>query len=503
MRVLSAVHRAAVLLGAALAAWVLSASAARGDRRMVGLALAAACGLLIAARPVFVFLLTLILGATVLPAGSLQLTALGHVTDVVELAIFGLIAVWLVDSGLGQRASVRTPFLLFVITLLAGVVMGTVVGSSRGSTGHDMFGYIKPWCYYALSLPLAVWFSSPDSRRRLHQFVVVICVVGSVITLVVVASGVHVPFVGTRPYAIGTLGVQEAGIQRIRPDLVALLVLATLLVVGEIAVKGASAGRVLVLALFLLMQALTFTRSTWVPLVLCMAALGLLHPGRRRPLRGLTQGLAMAAVASVLIGGAAGGAFGHTGQAEARRLASVLTPRVLHEASYTDRETENTAAWRALSSHPLTGVGLAQPYGKQDVVYLPDPPRLVLVQRPFLHNQYLYAWLQLGILGLLALLVLACTSVWCLVTSRRLANPEDAVRGVAAALALVCFLFQFLLQTTILYPANILAVLTAMTLAAPPRRGAASLEAASLSAVRANEVPQGPRASQSVATPPT
>ena len=435
---------------------------------MAGLLIAAAAVLGLLRSPRGGFFLVLVLGSSVLQFGSLVFTAGGVQSDAVEALSYGLMAVWAFEYLRG-RVRIESPFAVAAVVLVCAVAAGTLVGFARGSTFHDMLGYIKGWLTYALVVPIASWFATREDRDLLERWVIGICVVGGVIALVVGFSGATVGFIGIRPYDVVTLGSTAENIQRIRPDLVALLVLATLLVAARVVHSGLSAGRAAVLALFGLLHAVSFTRSTWVPLIIALGVLGVAHPGPRRHLRGLRVALGAVLISASLLVAAGAGALGPTAEAFAFRLSSVTDPAVLREDSYSDRESENASAIATLRANPLTGVGVAQFYGARRPVYLPNPPRIVFVDRFTLHNQYLFVWLQLGSIGMVALGALAVAVVRTARVVRRIVPEDDAARCFAAALAVFCVGLQATFQTIVLYPAHVLAMVCALVLAAPPR----------------------------------
>lgn len=450
---------------------VVGAGLAVGGHAALLLALGAVLGVALLLREEVAFWVLLVVGATVLPYTGQTLSIGGATTSPTELLLFGLVGTWGLRHLLG-RPSPDSPFALFALAVLVAVLISSMWATARGADGHTVFGLAKYWCYYLLILPAAGLFSTRAARARLATGIVWVTAVGTVLTLISVFAHVHLPFVGTRPLEVGTLGNTDLGVERVRPDLVALLVLATLLVAGDIAMKGATPRRVVLLGLFVLLHALSFTRSTWAPLLIALGALALLHAGPRRRFRMFRQGVVVLVLGAALIGLGAAGVFGETGHAAVRRVDSMVNPQVTHEASYTLRQDENRSARKAIAQHPLLGVGISSSYGHRVPTYEDNPPRFVYTDQLFLHNQYYYVWLQLGLLGFVALVLLWPLAGWCLLQGRR--APDRALGNVqvCAALSIAVYLAQFFLQTTVNYQANVIAFVCAMVLASPLPRAA-------------------------------
>lgn len=398
----------------------------------------------------------------------LQLDVLGVQTDLGEMIAFLLLGSWLLQLSLAGVHVTRT-LLLPAFVLLLAVTTGVLTGLSRGGTLHSMLGDVKPLLCYLLFLPLASWYDTARRREALERLVHATCVVGSLVALAATLTGVGLSHITTLPESVSAGGTTLSGVTRLRPPLTSLLVLATLLLMATVLSRGWTPGRRATMALYALMHALGYTRSTWVPLALALLVLGLRHRGPRVPLRGLASVLVALVGLVSLFGLASAGALGAQGSAVAARLGTVGSSHVLQESSYQDRVHENRVAWGALQRHPLEGTGLSQPFGLRAPVYVEDPPRYVYRDVMTVHNQYLFLWLQLGVLGLLLPVVLLRAVLRQLRQVHARGDVATSNAALAAGLTLLVFAFQAVFQTFSLFPAQILATVVAVVLTTPPR----------------------------------
>lgn len=113
---------------------------------------------------------------------------------------------------------------------------------------------------------------------------------------------------------------------------------------------------------------------------------------------------------------------------------------------------------------------MARPYGARRAVYKPDPPRIVYYDRLFIHNTYFGVWLQLGILGLLGVVLLAVAIVREAIAAVRTLPPEHSTRNVAAGLAMLVFALAALFQTSLTHRATIVGMSVALALLQRPRQ---------------------------------
>jgi O-antigen ligase len=328
-------------------------------------------------------------------------------------------------------------------------------------------GPLKTFLLYLLPLPLAAVFSDRAGRAELERWTIRLAMLGSAFLVVRVATGQGVLSEDQATRTVISL-TEQAAATRVRAPVLGLVFVATLLVVARIASAGWRLDRAVQLALFTAVLALSFNRSTWVPLIVCLLVLLRLRPGERVPGRGLATSAAAALVAPALFLAMGAGALGPTGRALHDRVASAGNPAVVQEASFDYRTTEYEAASRAITRSPLVGVGIARPFGVTRYHYLDRPPRLVPVEQLYIHNGLLGTWLQLGLLGVAATLWL-----WFRVVRaarlRRTLETEDATRTLVGAVAVLGFALQSMLQTNLNHRPTIIALSIALVLADPTR----------------------------------
>jgi O-antigen ligase len=450
--------------GAALVfvATVVALGASSDQERMLGFALAGAVvAAALAGRPQWIGLGLVVTGATVFPSKATAFAAAGLRSDLVEvlgLAFLALAVVaWLAGPPTTRPAS---PFAGPVLLLLAAAVVGAIVGARHGATFGEVQGPLRTYFLYALCLPFAWFFATRVDRQRLAGWVVGLATLGSA-AVVVNQAGVRLLSYAVSDEVV-TLGVR-ADVARIRAPVTTLAVLALLIVVSR-AAKGIGKVEVAQLAVLLTCLALSYTRSTWFATFVGVMLVVVARPGPRVALRGLRTALVVLAAGTGLYAVATLGGLGHAGQVVASRFGTSLNSRVVEDQSYQQRLDENAVAVDAVRRHPLTGVGLARPFGIDRVVYQNDPaPRLVTVPQLFVHNLVLMVWLQLGLLGVAALAWLVVRLLRVL-ASARAAGTELTAAGAAAAVA---FLIQGLLQTTVQHRPTIIALGVALALATP------------------------------------
>jgi O-antigen ligase len=203
----------------------------------------------------------------------------------------------------------------------------------------------------------------------------------------------------------------------------------------------------------------------FAPLAVAVLAFFLLRPVRRGA-SSVVVGLAFAlVVAPMIFLSASSGAIGATAQAVADRLSSSTSTKLTTEGSYKDRSEETRDALRTLERDPVLGVGIGASLGVRRPQYDFELGRTVYVDRPFVHNSLLLAWLRLGLLGVLALILLGGRLVRVVRSSGR-GDP----RVLASALAVAAMAVSAQLQPYLVHRPAIIAVCFALALAAPCER---------------------------------
>jgi membrane-associated PAP2 superfamily phosphatase len=115
------------------------------------------------------------------------------------------------------------------------------------------------------------------------------------------------------------------------------------------------------------------------------------------------------------------------------------------------------------------GVGLGRLYGARRKVYSPVLNRVTYIDRPYAHNSILYAYLLLGILGMLALALLGRRVARTCAAARLRLPVRDGARCVAAGFAVLGYGVLSLFQPNLLHRPSILALCLAIALAVPPK----------------------------------
>lgn len=435
-----------VVTGAGLLlTWVVATALVSGDRLLPTLVVAGPAGLLLLRYTREAALLFVLLTATLLPSRILPLSAGAVRTDAAELLGFALLGAVAFRACLGEGFR-RSAFLGPLAAIAGAATFGVLVAVGAGAGRESWLAPYKTYLLYLLPLAFCWLFADPDARDRLEQWIQRIATWGCVLVLTAAAVGLGVPEGEVRE--VVTLGAASEAL-RLRPALLNLVVLATLLLAARTAVLGLRRVDVLRFSLYAALVAASFTRSTWVPLVLCLALLTLLRPGPRVPLRGVRTGLVLTAVSAGLFIAASAGALGATAEAITVRISSIGSDQVLTENSYRDREVESELAWQAISREPVTGVGLGQPYGAVRVTFDEFRNTRVASERRFIHNSYLGVWLGLGAVGVAAFAWLGVSVARAAVRAAREQTSRVGARCVAAGLAMLALGLQASFQTSL------------------------------------------------------
>lgn len=378
----------------------------------------------------------LALGVTVFPP-KLELVKLGPVTPtVLEVAVvIGLVVVW--------RKRTASPFAWQLALLTAAVLVGAGIGFLGGGEFSEISDAIRA----LVLVPLVFLIVYRAFAGKLTQLVAVVAVgaaVASAIELVAAVANWERLLVDERSSVI--TGDDTAEVSRLSAPVLPLWApLLILLVSGAFPTKPR--WRFILLALpGLAHEALSFNRSTWAPLLLCVIVVAIARFGSR----GLVKRLIVAAAIGALgLGLASGGALGKTGEALAARVTSLFSGEALTEDSLADRDRENIAAINTLRDSPLTGTGVGVSYGGEIIGYDPLHDRTTVEVRPWIHNQYLRMWLWFGAFGLLAagLLMVRVAAVVAQAWAR---GAPGTVPVVAAGLGLACLAAQSVFQTTLI-----------------------------------------------------
>lgn len=452
------------LTGLAMVIAAVAARQATLGQRLIAEALLGLVGLALVARYQRVAALALIgMAATVFLPEFVPLTAGGIRSDVPELLLYALLATTAAQMLTSvPRATIGG---LLAAGLIAVLAQQSAVGLLHGADRGVVQGQVKAALFLLILAPLARLFATSREKALLERAVLWFCTAGSIWILYLLARGLPIP----SPIAIydfNTLGT-IAHVERIRSPLLELLTVGTTLVLARIYDERATPVRVIQLLLFTAVWGFSFFRSAWFGLLAGLVVIAVMRQGPRRPLRGLRITIAISLVVPVLAIASAHGVLGKPAHEVYRRAASVFTPQIRTESSYSDRAQETREALRAVAAHPVLGVGLARPYGAKRVYYDYLFKRDAYDDRLFSHNTYLDLWLHLGLAGIALLLAAVVTLVKKLRTTLRRAVLEDTTRAVGAAAAIAALGVKALFIPLLLYRPAILAVAVAVVLLLP------------------------------------
>lgn len=461
-------HPALVAAAGTALTFAMAYRLAGGHRHLIE-AVVAAVGLALVYRwPRQLFYVWIAVTATILPSRVVPFSVGGIRSDLPEAVAFAILALVVVRWAMGdaelRRPEMAAPFLV----LFTGACAGVAVASSYGAGRSVWLADWKSLAMFLLPLAVTALHRSEAQLEALERWVIRIAVAGTVLAFATFLTGFN-PLTKDTTQVV-TLGVTSDA-NRLRPAVLNLLMLATLLVVAKCVREGMNWRRLATLMLFTALIAMSFTRSTWVPLIVATLLFVVGRPGTRVPLRGLRGTVLIFALTAVAFGAAATGALGPSMKAVTTRVESVGNPQVFQENSYQDRANEDTIAWATLQGHVLEGNGLGRPYGDIVVEHDPITGQTVREPRQFIHNSYLGTWLGLGVLGLLAWAWLAVAVTRRAFRARR--DPSaNGVRSFAAACALFGLGLQAIFQTS-LYNRSVLAtVACAVALLVGPARSA-------------------------------
>jgi O-antigen ligase len=427
------------------AAWVLAREVLLGRMLLPLLVVAGLAALLVLTHTREMCIVWLVLVGSLLPQRLFPLSVGGIRSDAPELLGLALVGAVIARAAMGERfraASFTGP----LVAIVAAAGFGSLVASNNGADHTAWLALLKNFLLFLVPLAFCWLFVTPEQRNQLEGWIHRICTVGGLLVLASAATGRGVP-AGETPEVV-TLGVASEAL-RLRPALLTLTILATLLLAARTSAVGARRSDVFRFLVYGTVIAVSFTRSTWVPLTLALLLLAVLRPGRRVPLRGLKTMLVVVAVGATAFTLAGNGALGSTPKAITLRIQSIGSDKVLDENSYLDRRTETILARQTLSQHPVLGVGLGQPYGAVRRVYDPVTGRRSLEPRRFIHNSYLGLWLWAGLPGLLALIWLGIRTTTTSIKAAVALPAFDGGRAVAAGLAILALGLQASFQTSL------------------------------------------------------
>lgn len=353
----------------------------------------------------------------------------GGALKVTDLLLVLTVGAWAATAlvGMGQRLpSSSTAFLLAGALLLAG--LGVITAHGHGTPTKMSMLELRPLLSFLLVLPVVAGLRSMRDARRAIYTLLVACAIAGVL---VVWRYLH---------GEGGVASYTGGATRVGDSLFMFPMIASIWVAVLLPTARGARSRLLLAALGLLSVAalfFTFQRGAWVAFLvgLGLVALRLRRDARRRLVVALVV-LSLASVAAIFaLNSASVSAVHDPLRAGWTRLASVSA--VQSDVSGRYRLAEWSAAYHAISEHPVTGIGLGSTISFWSPMYSDATHRMGGVfSTMYIHNSYVWYALKLGLpaaLFFVALIVLSALRAGCYARDRP-TEGSDLALGAAATL---------------------------------------------------------------------
>jgi len=398
------------------------------------------CAVLVAAHAE-AGLLTLVLITGLVDTDRLPLFPLGpfslHGTDLLLAYLLALtVAQLLVERGKGVHTPLDLPLLWFYGAVLLAAAQAVLMHDAEP---NFVLRRLRPLTYY---LAFFATTQLVRTRRQLSALVgglMLIALVASLIMALQLIS-VTVPWVSTASQELVTAGRTSEGIMRTylqaeRLIYAMLLVALCRLALGvrqlPLALAWLPTG-ILALGLFL-----TFQRNYWLTMLLMIGALMfMLDNCSRLRLGGWALGGVLVLLAATFVPGSP--LLPYLRSAGDRFIWGMQPATIAQDSSMQLRLMEMAYGWQAIGKQPWVGHGLAYLYRplKTFDFYQDLPPTIGL--RWYLHNAYLWLWVQAGLVALVPFLWLLGSAIgrglrrW-----RRLPDPQLQAIVLGNTLALL------------------------------------------------------------------
>ncbi len=320
-----------------------------------------------------------------------------------ELALAGLFLVALVRPrrhswGGGTGIALAA----FIAILLASSGLALLDGRAALT---DIFNWGRPFAPLSFFYVVVRLFPQPEQRRQLLTAgAILAALTGVVAVFVALGAGFGHTLAGggesilkEEEGAAGLLRVRLAGLSM-------AYALFWYVAVRIAAVRGNRRfGWSLVLAGMALAIAISFNRNMWLGLLAGMALMMIVAGPFVRSR--LTVALVVAAAGIVLLATFGSATESRVLDPVVKRGSTLLNPgRVEASSSLTDRERETRIAWSEAKRHPVLGIGPGVEFGVFNYAFV-GPHSKRAEPQLFLHNQYLYLLLIVGLPGTIAFLL--------------------------------------------------------------------------------------------------
>jgi O-antigen ligase len=320
-----------------------------------------------------------------------------------ELALGALLLVALVRpkrQSWGGAAGVALAAFFGVLALVSALA----VLDGRAPAG-EVLNWGRPFALLAFFYVVVRLFPAPEQRRQLLTAAAILAAVAGLAALfVALGAGIGDTLKGE-----GETIVKEeegaAGLLRVRLAGLSMAYALFWYVAVRIATSrgGRRLGFSIVLASMALAIAISFNRNMWLGLIAGLALMMIVGgPFVRSRL--------VVAVVAGLTGIALLATFGSATESRVldpvvQRGSTLFNPRkVQSSSSLSDREKETRIAWPQARDNVLTGIGPGVEFGVYNIDFV-GPHSKKADPQLFLHNQYLYLLLILGLPGTIAFLL--------------------------------------------------------------------------------------------------
>lgn len=349
-----------------------------------------------------------------------------------ELALAALLLVALVRPqrrSWGGAPGLALAAFFGVLALVAGLAV-----LDGRAPADEVFSWSRPFGLLAFFYVVVRLFPQPEQRRQLLTGAAVLAgIAGAVALFVAVGAGIGDTLKGG-----GESIVKEeegaAGLLRVR---LAGLSMAYALFWYASVRAAASQGRQrmgwsLILGGMALAIAISFNRNMWLGLLAGLALMMIVGGPfvRSRLTVALVAGLAGIALLA---------SFGSATESRVlepvvKRGSTLFNPRQVQSSnSLSDREKETRIAWPRAQDNALLGIGPGVEFGVYNVEFV-GPHSKKAEPQLFLHNQYLYLLLIVGLPGLIAFLLFLGIPVF---RAFRRAPTDAAITACGVAIAMI------------------------------------------------------------------
>jgi O-antigen ligase len=340
-----------------------------------------------------------------------------------------------------------------VTAFVGAIVFGMLVGIYNGEPIRDALDALRTMLAFAGFFVFREAFRGRSAVFA--RWLIGITIFGCSMVIVGVLTGL--PTTGRTINHVITNGVLTR-VERLDPAVLRLMSLVLIMLLCGAAMRRRPLLRWAALAIMIFVEVLSYTRSTWTPLLLVGLVVPALVATRPRWLVLAERTLLMALISAVLLTLAANGALGLSARTAYERLASTVNSSTLNESSLSDRtQNELANALPRIAEHPITGVGLNLPYGAVNADYGPLLDVVSAEDRRFIHNTPVGVWLWLGLPGVLAMLWLAVATGAAAYRVYRRSPRARIGPPIGAAAGLLVLAAQSTFQTNLLYQPALLA----------------------------------------------